>query len=164
MATGKSLTRQKLKAMVMRVLDENRTMAVATVRPDGWPQATIVGFVHEELTLYFVVSRESQKLANLKRDPRVSIALGRAGTRGESIRGLSLAAHVDEVADPDTIQRLNDLVQDRYPQVTVFAPRTSNCAVLRAKPFLISLIDEAEGLAHPVLLKASTPTVLTVEG
>lgn len=164
MAAGKSLTPQRLKTLVMRVLDENRTMAVATVRPDGWPQTTIVGFVHEELTLYFVVSRESQKLANLKRDPRVSIALGRAGAPGEQIRGLSLAAHVEEVEDLDTIQRLNQLVHDRYPQVTVFAPRTSSCAVLRAKPFLISLIDEAEGLAQPVLLRVSTPTVLTVEG
>jgi len=29
--------------------------------------------VHEELTLYFVVSRDSQKSANIKHDPRISI-------------------------------------------------------------------------------------------
>jgi hypothetical protein len=29
-------------------------------RPDGWPQATIVGYVNDGLTLYFLCSPQSQ--------------------------------------------------------------------------------------------------------
>ncbi|HKP80094.1 MAG TPA: pyridoxamine 5'-phosphate oxidase family protein, partial [Phenylobacterium sp.] len=56
MTAVKPLEATKLKPLILKVLDEHRTMAVATVRPDGWPQATIVGYVHDDLTLYFVVS------------------------------------------------------------------------------------------------------------
>jgi general stress protein 26 len=41
--------RQKIQA----VLDGNRIMTIATLRPDGWPQATTVGFAGDGLTLYF---------------------------------------------------------------------------------------------------------------
>src|SRR5665213_882310 len=96
----------ELKAKIIALLDENRVMTVATVRPDGWPQATMVGYAHDDLTLYFVVARTSQKLANIERDPRISIALGRLsieiGQAGhDGIRGLSMAARVSEVTDPD---------------------------------------------------------------
>jgi hypothetical protein len=33
----------------LTLLDQHRIMTVATLRPDGWPQATTVG-----LTLYFL--------------------------------------------------------------------------------------------------------------
>ena len=155
MTAGKPLEAAKLKPLILKILDEHRTMAVATVRPDGWPQATIVGYVHDDLTLYFVVSRESQKLANLKRDPRASVAIGHAQPGEESARGLSLATRVEEIEAVHEIERLNALVQARYPEVAVFAPRHVSCAVLRAQPLFVSLVDEAEGLDQPVLFKVS---------
>ncbi|MER8957242.1 pyridoxamine 5'-phosphate oxidase family protein [Mesorhizobium sp. M0833] len=51
-------------------------MTIATLRPDGWPQATTVGYVNEGLTLYFLCGLDSQKAENLARDDRVpSIAV-----------------------------------------------------------------------------------------
>ena len=82
------------KAKIVELLNENRVMTVATLRPDGWPQATMVGVVHDDLTLYFAVARTSQKLANIRRDPRVSIALGHEEL--SRLRGLSMAAHAAE--------------------------------------------------------------------
>jgi nitroimidazol reductase NimA-like FMN-containing flavoprotein (pyridoxamine 5'-phosphate oxidase superfamily) len=40
-----------LKAKILELLDEHRVMAIATNRADGWPQATIVGYVHLDLTI-----------------------------------------------------------------------------------------------------------------
>lgn len=160
MPAEKPLEPARLKTLVLKILDENRTMAVATIRPDGWPQATIVGFVHDDLTLYCVVSRQSQKLANVRRDPRASIAIGHPLPGGEPIRGLSMAARIEEVEGFDEIERLNDLVCARYPGAGVFAPRQSNSAVLRARPQLVSLVDEAEGLTQPVLLEVTVHTEL----
>lgn len=143
--------RPDLKATILDILSENRLMALATVRPDGWPQNTIVGYANDNLRLYFAVSRESQKLANIDREPRVSIALGHDG--GGRIRGLSMAAFVTEVRDLHEIDRVNQLVRDRYPDVSAFAPRTASVALLRATPVLISVIDLAASPGQPILVK-----------
>ena len=63
---------QRVEKTILSLLDEHRIMTVATLRPDGWPQATTVGYVNEGLTLYFLCGLESQKAANLAKDDRVS--------------------------------------------------------------------------------------------
>ena len=46
----------------------DRIMTVATLRPDGWPQATTAGYVNEGLTLYFLCGLDIQKAKTLARD------------------------------------------------------------------------------------------------
>lgn len=144
-----------LNDLILRILDENRTMTIATLRSDGWPQATIVGFVHDDLTLYFAVSRNSQKLENIRRDPRTSIAMGHPVGGRSAVRGLSMAAHTDEVTDWHEVERLDALIRTRYPEIDVFAPRESNAAVLRARPQVVSIVDDQRGLAQPLLLNVA---------
>lgn len=150
----------EMKEIVLRILDENRTMTVATLRPDGWPQATIVGYVHDGLTLYFAVSAASQKIHNLRRDPRTSIAIGHP-MEGRSVRGLSMAAHASEVVDWHEIDRLNGVIRTHYPEVDVFAPRDSHAAVVRAVPVVLSVVDDPDGLRQPLLLEVSKDGELT---
>ena len=52
-----------VKTQILSLLDRHRTMSLATVRPDGWPQATTVGFAHDGLTLYLLRGPNSQKTA-----------------------------------------------------------------------------------------------------
>jgi nitroimidazol reductase NimA-like FMN-containing flavoprotein (pyridoxamine 5'-phosphate oxidase superfamily) len=59
---------EMIKQKILALLDENRIMTIATLRPDGWPQATTVGYVNKGLTLYFLCGLDSQKAANLARD------------------------------------------------------------------------------------------------
>jgi hypothetical protein len=40
-----------VKRRILSLLDEH---TLATLRPDGWPQATTVGYVNDGLTLYFL--------------------------------------------------------------------------------------------------------------
>ena len=145
-----------LKTTILAVLDENRIMAVATARPDGWPQATIVGYMHDDLTLYSAVARSSQKFANIEREPRVSIAIGQ--DRPDRIRGISMAARVFEVTDPEEVARLNRLITQRYPEQAVFAPREASAAILRATPKLISVIDQSKGPGQPQLVEVVNET------
>ena len=65
---------ESLKRRILELLDRHRVMSIATLRPDGWPQVTTVGYVNVGLTLYFLCGRDSQKAANLARDDRVSLA------------------------------------------------------------------------------------------
>jgi hypothetical protein len=75
------------------ILDENRIMAIATARPDGWPQATMVGYANDGILLYFIVSRLGQKFENIQRDDRISLAIGRDFHDPSSIKALSIAAY-----------------------------------------------------------------------
>src|SRR5690242_6329503 len=57
------------------ILGDNRIMTIATVRADGWPQTTVVGYANEGWRIYFLIYRTSQKFANIARDNRVSISV-----------------------------------------------------------------------------------------
>jgi len=138
------------KAKIVELLDETRVMSVATLRPDGWPQSTMVGFVHDDLTLYFAVARTSQKLANIHHDPRVSIALGQA--EPSRLRGLSMAAHAAEVTELKELNHLQALMLERYPKEIIFSPREASATVIRARPTIVSVIDLARGPGEPELV------------
>jgi hypothetical protein len=43
-----------IRHKILELLDTHRTMTVATLRPDGWPQATRVGAVKEGRVLGFL--------------------------------------------------------------------------------------------------------------
>jgi nitroimidazol reductase NimA-like FMN-containing flavoprotein (pyridoxamine 5'-phosphate oxidase superfamily) len=144
-------TDAELKDEILALLDENRVMSLATVRPDGWPQVTMVNYVHDDLILYFVIARTSQKFANIERDPRVSIAVGHE-TR-HRIRGLSMAARVSPVADSDEVERLNALILARYAGRVVFAPREASSVLVRAAPEVVSVIDLTKGPGRPQLVR-----------
>ena len=148
----------ELKANILSILDENRILSIGTVRSDGWPQVTMVGFVHVDLALYFAIARSSQKLANIAREPRVSIAIGH--DTPDRIRGLSMSARVAEVLDFDEIKRLNALIHARYPEQTVFAPREASAALMRATPELISVIDMSKGPGQPELVAVASETTV----
>ena len=118
----------------------------------------MVGFVHDDLMLYFAIARSSQKFANIQRDPRVSIAIGQ--DRAAKIEGLSMAARVAEVSDLDEIARLNRLISRRYPEQAVFAPREASSAVMRATPLVISVIDLTKGPGAPTLVEVARQTLV----
>lgn len=144
------------KSKILAMLDENRIMSIATVRPDGWPQATMVGYVHDDLTLYFSVARASQKLANIQNNPRVSVAIGHDSPK--AIRGLSMAGHASEVMDLAEVGRLNGLIAARYPEQAVFAPREVASVILKFAPQIVSIIDLTKGPGRPELAEVSTRT------
>ncbi|MBB5747560.1 pyridoxamine 5'-phosphate oxidase family protein [Brevundimonas variabilis] len=129
---------------IERLLDHERLMSVATIRTDGWPQVTTVGYLNEGLNLYFVTGRESQKLINLQKDPRVSIAIN-SGTDVDGAVGVSMAGRATEVSEPNEVERLNRLMFARWPQVSVYCPATSSIAIVGLKPDLICLIRASAG-------------------
>lgn len=147
-----------LENRILQILTENRVMGLATLRADGWPQATMVGYLHDGLTLYFAIARGSQKLANMLRDPRISLAIGRHDPGDGDLRGLSMAAIAAEVTDADAVRRLNAMILERYPEQAIFAPRGASIAVMKASPVVISLIDPAHGQDQPVLLRVDPET------
>ena len=126
------------------LLAHERLMSLAVNRPDGWPQVTTVGYINDGLNLYFVTGRESQKLANIQADPRVSISIHSSMAVAGAV-GLSMAARASEVTDPIEVERLNRSMFERWPSVSVYCPATSSIAIVRVKPELICAISATSG-------------------
>jgi nitroimidazol reductase NimA-like FMN-containing flavoprotein (pyridoxamine 5'-phosphate oxidase superfamily) len=142
-----------LEANAIDVLNRNRLLALATLRADGWPQNTIVGYANERLLVYFMISRESQKYRNILADNRVSIAIGQDFHDPAMIRGLSIAAHASEVTDSGQRARAIDLFLQRHPGLKMLErPDPEFSAVMRAFPSIVTMIDYSKGFGHADVL------------
>jgi nitroimidazol reductase NimA-like FMN-containing flavoprotein (pyridoxamine 5'-phosphate oxidase superfamily) len=146
---------QAARDKVLDLLDKHRLMTVATVRPDGWPQATTVGYVSEGLTLYFLCGRESQKAANLARDNRVSLTIDHDTSEIMEITGLSMAARAQEVLDREEAQRVLEMLPTKYPEqrsLPVAMPTPDDVRIFSVTPVVVSVLDYSKGFGHADLV------------
>ena len=145
-----------MQQKAVEILNQNRLMALATVRPDGWPQATMVGYANDGLLLYFVISRQSQKFANIQKDDRVSIVIGGDFHDPSSIKALSLAAHASEVTDTQQRKQAVRMLLERHPGLRKLEPPApSHSAVMRAYPAIVTILDYSKGFGHTDVLTVS---------
>ena len=144
---------QPMEQKAVEILDQYRLMTIATLRPDGWPQATMVSYANDGLLLYFIVSRRSQKYANIDRDSRVSIVIGRDFDEPADIKALSIAANASEVRDPRQRQNAIELILKRHPALgKLGAPDLKHSAVMRAYCSIVTILDYSKGFGHADLL------------
>jgi general stress protein 26 len=147
---------EALKAKIVDVLGRHRIMSLATQRPDGWPQATTVGYVEDGLRLYFMCGKRSQKAHNLAHDDRVSLTIDNDTSEPMAISGVSMAARAHVVEDPAELQRmLGERLFRKYPE---YAPmmkdmNTAEMACFRLDPEVISLLDYTKGFGHSDLIR-----------
>ena len=146
---------EALKRKIVALLDAHRDMTIATVRPDGWPQATTVGYGNDGLTIYFLCGKDSQKAANLARDDRVSITVDDETEQVMQITGLSMAARARPVTDAAEGQRALALLFSRYREqqgITFELPKPQDVAIFRVTPTVISVLDYTRGFGHTDLV------------
>jgi PPOX class probable F420-dependent enzyme len=147
---------EKLRKKILQLLDQHRIMTVATLRPDGWPQATTVGYASEGLTIYFLCGKESQKAANLARDDRVSLTIDHDTPQVMEIAGLSMAARAKPVTDRAEAEKVLSLLFQKYPQqatpLPFPMPKPEDVALFRVTPKVISVLDYTKGFTHTDLV------------
>lgn len=130
-------------------------MTIATLRPDGWPQATTVGYVNEGLALYFLCGQDSQKAKNIARDDRVSLTIDHDTDDLMSIAGLSMAGRAVAVTDRSEAQRILNLLPGKYPKqpsLTIAMPTPDDVAIFKISPTVISVLDYTKGFGHTDLV------------
>jgi nitroimidazol reductase NimA-like FMN-containing flavoprotein (pyridoxamine 5'-phosphate oxidase superfamily) len=146
---------ERVKKTILSLLDEHRIMTVATLRPDGWPQATTVGYVNEGLTLYFLCGLESQKAANLAKDDRVSLTIDHDTSDLMGITGLSMAARAHAVTDREEAEKVLRMLPLKYPKDTKLPgpmPTVDQVRIFRLTPIVISILDYTKGFGHTDLV------------
>lgn len=146
-----------MKQKILALLDGHRIMTIATLRPDGWPQATTVGYVNEGLTLWFLCGRDSQKAQNLTHDDRVSITIDHDTSDIMSITGLSMAARAHRVNDRAKAQKVLGMLPLKYPDAPpstaqLKMPAPEEVALFRVVPEVVSVLDYTLGFAHTDLV------------
>jgi nitroimidazol reductase NimA-like FMN-containing flavoprotein (pyridoxamine 5'-phosphate oxidase superfamily) len=149
--------KQQFRRQIIDLLDAHRIMTIATNRADGWPQATIVGYANDGLIIYCFISRDSQKYANIMRDPRISLAIANDYPQPLQIKGLSVAAKAVEVEDRGEIEHAGNILLRRYPEYKVM-PRPDPAAVpmLRITPEIVSILDYSRGFGHSDLVRVTS--------
>lgn len=133
----------------IEILDAHRSMAVSTVRPDGWPQTTVVGYANNGWTVYFLIFRESQKFANIEHDNRISIAISGDPSYLGDIKAVYAGAHASEVTDAGERTFALQLLLQRHPNLADFGPPDqAETALMRAVCKHVSVLDYSKGIGH----------------
>jgi nitroimidazol reductase NimA-like FMN-containing flavoprotein (pyridoxamine 5'-phosphate oxidase superfamily) len=124
-------------------------MAISTVRPDGWPQTTMVGYANEGWVVYFLVFRQGQKFGNIEKDNRVAIAVSAEASFLGEIKAVYAGAHAEEVTDPAERALAWRLLLERHPNLHDFGmPDDQDTALLRARCKYVSVLDYSKGIGY----------------
>ena len=100
------------EAEVQTFLDEQRTMAVATIGRDGRPHVVAMWYAFMDGAPSFWTFAKSQKIVNLRRDPRITCMV-EAGETYDQLRGVELVARAEIIEEPEEVQRFGVLEFER---------------------------------------------------
>jgi hypothetical protein len=145
---------QPNKDFVISVIDGAHDLTLATIRPDGYPQATTVSYAHEGLTLYVGIGKHSQKADNIRQNNKVSLTINLPYKDWREIRGLSMSATAEILQDPRDILVAQESLGRRFPQVAEWGgpDMAREVAFLRITPQVISVLDYTKGFGHTELV------------
>ena len=144
-----------LRRVILEILDSHEVLTLATLRADGWPQATTVAYVHEGLSLFAATGAQAQKVLNIRHDRRVSLTIDSGKADWARLRGVSMAAVASVLDSRSEIQRIARLMKKKFPALAEFSDpeRERGWAFLKCEPQVISVIDYARGFGHSLLVK-----------
>jgi nitroimidazol reductase NimA-like FMN-containing flavoprotein (pyridoxamine 5'-phosphate oxidase superfamily) len=143
-----------LREEILSILKASGEMTVATVRPDGYPQATTVNYVSDGFVIYFGCAAESQKVRNIACNDKVSLTVTLPHFNWEDIRGLSVGGTAAPVTDAQEISRVSELMLRKFPQILRYAlTGKKGVFLVRITPEVISVLDYRKEFGHTDLVE-----------
>ena len=98
-------------------IESRKSLQVATLNADGTPHLTTLWFGIVDDQIVFETFTKSQKIVNLRRDPRIAVLL-EDGVEYDQLRGVSINGRADLVDDPDQVARYAEaVVRKNNPEV-----------------------------------------------
>jgi PPOX class probable F420-dependent enzyme len=92
---------------------DSRTMSMASINHDGSIHLVAMWYGYLEGCVAVETKAKSQKVKNLRRDPRVTVMF-EDGDRYEELRGVELVGRAEIVEDPDRLWELGVSVFERH--------------------------------------------------
>lgn len=131
---------------ITEFLTEERILNIATNGPDGFPHLVAMWFVLQEGRLLFWTFGKSQKVMNLRRDPKIS-ALVETGDSYNELRGVEVQGTAELIEGYDAVLAIGKAVAEKYNGPA----GTSELAL----PFLEKQAHKRIGIAIPIQHTAS---------
>jgi len=97
---------------IQRFLATREVVVLSTVQPDGSPLAMPVWFWHDRDALTMISEAATQKVRNLRRDPRVCV-VAESGSR-EDARAVIMGGRAEFVSDPAAQRTLVRALLGKY--------------------------------------------------
>jgi pyridoxine/pyridoxamine 5'-phosphate oxidase len=143
-----------LKNEIVSILMAAQDMTIATVREDGYPQATTVSYASDDLIVYFGTGHESQKARNIAHSDKVSLTVNLPYANWGEIRGLSLGGRAERLVDEADMERAGRYLLQKFPQgIAEYASGgLQGIAFFRVLPEVISVLDYRKGFGHTDLV------------
>ncbi len=91
---------ESIRDRIPNFLASHNVMTLATIRPDEFPQATMVYYVHSDLTIYFATDPCSQKAGNISLNSKVSVAIAGQTERAYKLQACYLSGTARRLTDP----------------------------------------------------------------
>jgi PPOX class probable F420-dependent enzyme len=111
MASGRNAVKMTDEELT-EFLETNMKVQVATIGPDGTPHLSTLFYVVEDGNIAFWTYGRSQKIVNLRRDPRIT-CLVEDGEDYFELRGATITGKARLIEDHDEILALGSLVARR---------------------------------------------------
>ena len=92
---------------------ECRSLQVATIGKDGAPHLTTLWFTVHDGKILFETYGKSQKVMNLRRDPRIAV-LCEAGETYDQLRGVSIQGRAELVEEGERLQELMRILVNHH--------------------------------------------------
>jgi PPOX class probable F420-dependent enzyme len=108
--------RSEIKMSAQEVDDflrQERTTTMCSMHPDGSIHAVAMWYAFLDGVLAVETKKKSQKVQNLRRDPRLTF-LVEAGERYEELRGVEMVGQARLIDDPDAIWTFAVSMWERY--------------------------------------------------
>lgn len=144
------------RLQIISIIDDIDDLTIATVRNDGYPQATTVSYVNDGLTIYFGTTSASQKARNIASNDKVSLTINRPYTTWDEIEGVSISGTAVSIADKAEQDKVGALLFKKFPQIENYMPPDvppEALVLFRIEPQFISLLDYRKGFGHTELFE-----------
>ncbi len=104
-------------AEIAAFLDGCRSMNVATLLKDGAPHLTTLWFAVKDGVYLFETYGSSQKVVNLRRDPRIAL-LWEQGTEYDQLVGVSVNGRAEVIdAEPRLTELMSHIIRRNSPKL-----------------------------------------------
>ena len=94
-------------------LEEGRDLQVASLNADGSIHLVTMWYAVRDGEVAFWTYAKSQKVVNLRRDPRLTVLVA-TGDKYEELKGVSIVGRAELVEDREEVVRYGEAVYERY--------------------------------------------------
>lgn len=144
---------QSTQKFILDIIDSGKNLTLATVRPDGYPQATTISYAHDGLEIYAGIAKDSQKAHNIRHCNKVSLTINTDYQDWNHVKGVSMGALAEILDSEEEIKLATDYMINRFPQAAEWVQSNqTDTVLLKITPQFISILDYEKGFGHTELV------------